>query len=656
MSPEQATGGTLSKQTDIYSLGLVLYELFTGKRALEARSLDELARLQQSTPTRPSLHITGLDPAVERAILRCLEPVPANRPPSAAALAASLPGGDPLAMALAAGETPSPEMVAGAGGSGTLRPAVAAACLVAILAGLAGVWFLEAQRSAFRHMPLPRSPVELRAAARSALAEIGYAERPVDTASGFGWSTDYVNHVARIDQSLDRWDAIASAVPPPAYFWYRESPVPLVPLNGVGRTGSFDPPMMRAGMTFLRLAPSGAIWLFRAVPPDHASTPDPWPEPDWNQLFGLADLDIDEFESTDPIWAPPAASDMQRAWLNGDLEVRIEAAAFRGRPVWFEVIPAWRPIDVGLPARPNIGLLVARFGGFGLAIIALLGTVLLARRNLRLGRGDPRGALRLALLVAGLGTVVDLLVTSSSASAFLGVFSNNLALRVLDGATAWLTYMAIEPYVRRLWPDTLVAWSRMLEGRLRDPMVGRHLLFGALSGMVISALQFLPNAAPWVGLPPIGPTVRRSVDALGGFNHTVATSFDIARQSFALPVAILLVLLLLRLILRKPWLAYLVYMGLVVFLAFLLPWSLPSGLSFILIQSLGVLILTRLGLFAALMAVGFSEWNNFPLTLDPSSWYFPYAVASMLPFVAVAIYGFVISLGGQVVFKDPVLD
>ena len=56
------------------------------------------------------------------------------------------------------------------------------------------------------------------------------------------------------------------------------------------------------------------------------------------------------------------------------------------------------------------------------------------------------------------------------------------------------------------------------------------------------------------------------------------------------------------------------------------------------------------------MAVGFSEWNNFPLTLDPSSWYFPYAVASMLPFVAVAIYGFVISLGGQVVFKDPVLD
>ena len=44
-----------------------------------------------------------LDPAIERAILRCLEKDPERRPPSALTVAASLPGADALAAALAAG-------------------------------------------------------------------------------------------------------------------------------------------------------------------------------------------------------------------------------------------------------------------------------------------------------------------------------------------------------------------------------------------------------------------------------------------------------------------------------------------------------------------------------------------------------------------------
>ena len=143
MAPEQVAGGKLSERTDIYSLGLVLYELFTGKRAFDAKDLHELARLQSSTPTSPSAHVTGLNPLIERAILRCLDPDPAKRPASAASLAAALPGGDPLAMAMAAGETPSPEMVARAGGEGALRPGVAVACLVLFLAGLGGIWIAE---------------------------------------------------------------------------------------------------------------------------------------------------------------------------------------------------------------------------------------------------------------------------------------------------------------------------------------------------------------------------------------------------------------------------------------------------------------------------------------------------------------------------------
>src|SRR4029077_14962419 len=91
-------------------------ELFTGRRAFDATTIAELVERQQNgTVSAPSTIVSALDPAIERAILRCLDPDPARRPASALAVSAALPGGDPLAAALAAGETPSPAMVAAAG-------------------------------------------------------------------------------------------------------------------------------------------------------------------------------------------------------------------------------------------------------------------------------------------------------------------------------------------------------------------------------------------------------------------------------------------------------------------------------------------------------------------------------------------------------------
>ena len=117
MAPEQLAGGEVTPRSDIYALGLVLYELFTGRRALEGATLAELiaqARAGRHHAAHRRSCATSI-PAIERAIMRCLEPDPAQRPASALAVAAALPGGDPLAAALAAGETPSPEMVAAAG-------------------------------------------------------------------------------------------------------------------------------------------------------------------------------------------------------------------------------------------------------------------------------------------------------------------------------------------------------------------------------------------------------------------------------------------------------------------------------------------------------------------------------------------------------------
>ena len=126
MSPEQFAGSELTPKSDLYSLGLVLYEIFTGKRPFDATSSEEMARLRdKSAPTVPSQFVKDLDPLIERVILRCLEKDPAKRPASALQVAAALPGGDPLAAALAAGETPSPEMVAASGETEGISPAVA---------------------------------------------------------------------------------------------------------------------------------------------------------------------------------------------------------------------------------------------------------------------------------------------------------------------------------------------------------------------------------------------------------------------------------------------------------------------------------------------------------------------------------------------------
>jgi serine/threonine-protein kinase len=118
MAPELLAGKVASVKSDIYALGLILFEIFTGRRAYDAKTLAELKQLHDTTTVAtPSSLVQDVDPAVERVILRCLEKDPEQRPASALTVAAALPGGDPLAAALAAGETPSPELLVAAGES-----------------------------------------------------------------------------------------------------------------------------------------------------------------------------------------------------------------------------------------------------------------------------------------------------------------------------------------------------------------------------------------------------------------------------------------------------------------------------------------------------------------------------------------------------------
>jgi serine/threonine-protein kinase len=499
MAPEQFEGRELSVQTDIYSLGLVLYEVFTGKRAFDSRDLGELKALHSSAPTSPSTHVAGLNPVVERAILRCVAPDPAQRPRSASSLAAALPGGDPLEMAIAAGETPSPEMVAQSGGRGELRPRVAAACLAVVLVGLAAVWIFFSQTSLSNRVPLPKPPEELRVAARAALTAAGYTSVSSGSALGFSTDTAYMTKVAKDNRSVHRWDDLGTVWPPPVSLWYRESARGMTPFHNFGTITLDNPPVDEPGMVAVRVDPSGRLLSLRAVPSTLPQTKGPWAEPDWAPIFAAAGLAINEWQSADPVRAPEQPGDTRRAWTRGT--TRIEAASLRGRPVWFVVIPEWSTPADATPAKSATADLILGIIGFVLVGAVIASGALLARRNVRLDRSDKRGAQRLAFVYLGLGAAVELLQLSGEPLSLFSTFANNLAVQVYYAAMIWIFYLAIEPYVRRLWPETLMAWSRVLEGRFRDPMVGRHILIGAVAGMGFTLLGSLPSLGPLFGVP-----------------------------------------------------------------------------------------------------------------------------------------------------------
>src|SRR5580658_8541319 len=208
MSPEQKAGREVTIRSDLYSLGLTLHELFTGKHRNES----------QSSPTEI---VKDLDPAVERVILRCLEEDPKRRPSGALNVAMALPGGDPIAAALAAGETPSPEMVAASGEKEGFSPRAALLCFVGVvLLGALSVQ-MAARSSVLARARIDIPPEALAYRAQDILKQLGYTEQPQSTAYGFD-CCDAAN-LRFVEQQGTRRDALlASHQPPVIRFWYRQ--------------------------------------------------------------------------------------------------------------------------------------------------------------------------------------------------------------------------------------------------------------------------------------------------------------------------------------------------------------------------------------------------------------------------------------------------
>jgi serine/threonine-protein kinase len=321
MAPEQAVGRTVTERSDLYSLGLVLYEVFTGKRPFEAKTPADLARLRgDSAPSAPSDIPADLDPAVERVILQCLEKEPSERPPSALAVSAALPGGDPLAAALAAGRTPSPEMVAAAGDSGRLRLGVGIAWLAALLLGLVAAALLADKATVLGNAGLSKEPGALQQEAREIIEQMGYDPVSKDSARGFEYDTEYLRSLSGGRGALGGDATAGQEERPGMRFWYRQSPNYQVPAARYTCVVSADdPPPTLPGMVGIRLSPKGELLEFHAVPQENG---EPTQDPDdagWERLFRQAGLDMGEFveqEVEEPMMSPTVSGESESSDAN----------------------------------------------------------------------------------------------------------------------------------------------------------------------------------------------------------------------------------------------------------------------------------------------------------------------------------------------------
>jgi serine/threonine protein kinase len=673
MAPEQLAGQEVSVRSDVYSLGLVLYEVFTGKRAF-AEKTEKAGALHGSadrTPSRPSSVVKDLDPIAEKVILRCLETEASARPATALAVAAALPGGDPLAAALAAGETPSPQMVAAAGETEGLRPHTAMAILALILGGLAFTVYYSIHYSAYEKMSLELTPEVLTQKAREMVAHLGYEGRPVDSAYNLDTDGDFLTAVEKNDKPHPDWNAVLAGRPSPLVYWYRQSPDTLLAqgfhdfLLTPGLLTQDDPPPVISGMINLQLDPQGRLTYFQAIPrqkiednknPGVTATGLATTRFDWNILFAAAGLDPAKFQPTPSTWNSLAASDTRMAWTGtwpgSARQLRVEAAAFQGKPVFFSLIGDWtKPDRMTDTEKKSIAQRASNLVQIFVLLGGLAGASLLARRNYRRGRGDRTGALRLALVMfaleiglflcrshlPGIGDTVFLTVIALSTSLFIA-------------GAIWTLYMAVEPWVRRQWPRTIISWTRLLAGAWRDPVVGRDMLLGVALGVVwlfVFEIRSIPlmrvGAASGFG----------STDALMGGRVALGAWLRQWPQSIQTTLIFFLLLLGLRSLLRKEWLAGIVFVAI-----FAVPRGLTSTYPAIelpaqaLVYAIAVLIVIRFGLVPLVVAIfTIDMMAGVPFSADISTWYMATSIPALLSVVAIAGWGFYHSLGGQPLWK-----
>lgn len=609
MAPEQFEGRDVTRRSDIYAVGLILFEMLTGKKAWSASSLQELRTLRSASATPRTLSTTQveIDPVIAATIERCLQTDPDDRPPSALAVAAALPGGDPLAAALAAGETPSPELIAASGGRGVLKPKLAAVIVAVNVILITASVLLSRGTTLLTLVPPPPAPAIMWAAALEQIRALGYETEAragdatadtLPTRSGWAASTYSINETSRAIRTgeLADWSSLGNQFSSPIRYWLRQEPGGFTSGNPAGEVSPDDPPRTTPGSTLITIDARGNLKSFQRKAPLRISELS-GDEPDWSIAFALAGLSFSEFEPIPSRRQAGTDAELRRAWrgrhpadesgLHAD-GIHVYAGAFDGKICEFAIVGDEPVPDVGaadeteeIPgsesdAGPSDATETGPSGGpdrdaaapeihatarmiQNIAQFIVLGTItgvgtVIAYRNIKRRRSDTRRAVRLgvvAFLLTSLTAVLGIDTLAGGTTLLFGpypVYGIGLGVSFI----AIICYIAIEPLARSRWPNSLVSWTRLFSGSFRDPMIGRDLLIGCTAGAVILTLGCAAQAAAahltgMLGPDALPPSMQGVTVVLNGPREVLAQMASLVAagliNSAAIAVLVLLTML-----------------------------------------------------------------------------------------------------------------
>ncbi|TWU30332.1 serine/threonine-protein kinase [Bythopirellula polymerisocia] len=648
MAPEQLLRGQSSAGSDIYSLGLVLFELFTGKTTHQASSLAELQQLHEdsSAPRDAKDIVEDIDPSVDRIISRCLDPDPVNRPKSVSAIAAALPGGQPLDAAIAAGETPLPELVAASGGTGILSPTVATSYLIGILTLLVLAFIVIPRTSHIQAIGADDWPAPvLRHQAREILRHLGIEEQrnSVDGFANRKRELRTVESQAEESPSSSRTDLIQTGPLHGLTYWYRESPEDFF-VNEFwremwlswNRANEWSPPWTVPEMNGVHLTPTGQLRWFRAIPAAEIAEAELESPPEWLEWFDESITGIDLSSLQPATWQgrPPDAFDQYQAWEgnwpNSDVPLKVQVASYRGKPVFFEVMSTNTSIS-GKASKDHVIM------GWIYVVVDLV-PFLLAWYHYRRGRGDRRGARYFAIYIGCVTFIANLMLATHVQPPFeMGLLLFAGAVGSGAAVIAWVVYMGIEPLARRYWPSLLISWTRLLRGSFTDPRVGRDLLVGVSFGIGFAILERANGW--WLGRIPTDPEATMgNVRSLLGFVVAVHTREML--WTFGLVVLLVVFTIVTRTKKIAPF-------ALFALSAFVIS---QQGVSIAIIaplasMALQIWILVYCGLLAAIAAATVMHLVVGVITTNLDAFYATNGLILVAIILAIAVYGFVCSQG-----------